>query len=228
MHLYALEYGMLGSQGVVGSGIPHAVGAAFSAKYRGTSQVAVGFLGDGAANVGSFHEGLNLASIWQLPIVFVCENNLYGLETPFQEATAGQEIAARAANYALPGVRVDGQDVLAVYEAAGTAINRARSGGGPTLLECRTYRYHGHHEGDPGSNYRSAEEVAQWRQRDPILLFRNHLLEHGFAPDELDGVEGEVAAIIRDAVEFAEASPWPPADSARTGVFATPIQPGDA
>jgi pyruvate dehydrogenase E1 component alpha subunit len=228
MHLYALEYGMLGNQGVVGSGIPHAVGAAFSAQYRGTSQVAVSFFGDGAANVGSFHEGLNLASIWKLPIVFVCENNLYGLETPFQRATAGHDIAARAANYALPGFQVDGQDVLAVYEAAGAAVDRARSGGGPTLIECRTYRYHGHHEGDPGSSYRTPEEVAQWRQRDPILLFRNRLLEHGFAPDDLDRMEREVEALIQDAVQFAAASPWPPAASATIGVFATPLRTGGA
>ena len=224
MHLYALEYGMLGNQGIVGAGITHGVGAAFSAWYRGTSQVAVAFFGDGAANVGSFHEGLNLASIWQLPIVFVRENNLYALETPVLKATAGQDIAARAASYAIPGIRVDGQDVLAVYKVAGEAITRARSGEGPTLIECRTYRYHGHHEGDPGSNYRTAEEVEEWRKRDPILLFQERLLREDLTTrNELDEIGREIEALIQDAIDFADKSPWPLPEGVDSGIFANPI-----
>lgn len=221
MHLYALDYGMLGNQGIVGAGITHATGAAFSAKYRGTSQIAVAFFGDGAANVGAFHEGLNLASIWQLPIVFVCENNQYALETPYRKSTGGQDIVARAAGYAIPGVRVDGQDVLAVYDAAGEAIALARGGGGPTLLECRTYRFHGHHEGDPGSNYRAADEIEEWRKRDPIKVFQDRLLMEGLTTSgELDEIEMETQALIQDAVHFAESSPWPSQKGVEAGVFA--------
>lgn len=227
MHLYAPEYGMLGNQGVVGAGIPHAVGAAFSAKYRATSQIAVAFFGDGAVNVGSFHEGLNLASIWRLPIVFVCENNLYGLETPMSSVTAGQDIVARAAAYAVPGARIDGQDVLAVYEAAREAIARARGGQGPTLLECRTYRFHGHHEGDPGSNYRAAGEVEEWRRRDPILLFERKLIAEGLATqNRVDEIEQEVQDLIQAAQSFAAKSPWPTQARPGEGVFANPISAG--
>ena len=154
-------------------------GAAFTAKYLGTSHVGIAFFGDGGANLGSFHEILNLAAIWKLPVVFVCENNLYATELSFLKATAGQSVAARAAGYAMPGVEIDGQDVLAVYEAAGEAIARARAGDGPSLIECRTYRYVGHHEGDPGTGYRTQEEIEEWKKRDPILLFGQHLLRDG-------------------------------------------------
>jgi TPP-dependent pyruvate/acetoin dehydrogenase alpha subunit len=183
---------MLGNQGVVGSGIPHAVGAAFSAQYRGTSQVAVSFFGDGAANVGSFHEGLNLASIWKLPIVFVCENNLYGLETPFQRATAGQDIAARAGNYALPGFQVDGQDVLAVYEAAGAAIDRACLRRRPDLSSAPTATTV--IRGRPGAAT-ARPRRSRWRRRDHScfgIASWSMVLRRGS-----DQVEREVEALSR-------------------------------
>jgi pyruvate dehydrogenase E1 component alpha subunit len=223
MHLFSKEYGLLGTNGIVGYGLHLGAGAAFTARYLGTSQVAVAFFGDGAANLGSFHEILNLAAIWKLPVVFVCENNLYATELSFLKATAGQSVATRAAGYAIPGVEVDGQDVLAVYETAGEAIARARSGDGPTLIECRTYRYVGHHEGDPGTDYRTREEIEQWKKRDPIRLFREHLLENKLATqDALDGSDKEAKAIIQDAIEFADQSPWPTPGEVATNVFATP------
>ncbi len=224
MHLYSREYGLLGTNGIVGYGIPLGAGAAFSARYRGTSQVAVAFFGDGGANIGCFHEVLNLASIWRLPVVFVCENNLYATELSFLKATAGQSIAARAASYAMPGVEVDGQDVLAVYEAAGEAIARARAGDGPTLIECRTYRYHGHHEGDPGTDYRTQEEIEAWKKRDPIQLLAKRLLGDEIATQgELDQIGSEVVTLIQDAIDFSAQSPWPSPQDVATGVFANPI-----
>ena len=225
MHLYGPEHGLLGTSGIVGPSILTGAGAAFSAKYRGTRQVAVAFFGDGAVNTGAFHEGLNLASIWDLPVVFVCENNLYGVEMPFLKATAGQSVAARAASYAMPGVEVDGQDVLAVYDAAGEAVARARSGEGPTLIECRTYRFGGHHEGDPGTDYRTSEEVEEWRRRDPILLLGEILLENQIAQaSEFDVIQSDVEALIEDAIDFADRSPWPSAEEASAKVFSNPIR----
>jgi TPP-dependent pyruvate/acetoin dehydrogenase alpha subunit len=224
MHLYALKHGLLGTNGIIGPSIVNGAGAAFSAKYRGTSQVAVAFFGDGGANLGSFHEGVNLASVQKLPLILVCENNLYSSQIRFDKDTAGKSVAARAAAYAVPGAEVDGQDVLAVYEAAGEAIARARAGEGPTLLECRTYRYRGHHEGDPGTGYRSQEEIEEWKKRDPILLFSQQLLKDKTATqDELDHIDEEVKAVIKEALDFAANSPWPSPDEATTRVFATPI-----
>ena len=221
MHLFSKEHGLLGTNGIVGYGLHLAAGAAFTAKYQGTSQVAVAFFGDGAANLGSFHEIVNLAAIWELPVVFVCENNLYATELSFLKATAGQSVAARAAGYAIPGVQVDGQDVLAVYEAAGSAIDRARSGGGPSLIECRTYRYVGHHEGDPGTDYRTQEEIDEWKLRDPILLFGRQLLErYAVDQEELDQIDGEAKRLIQDALEYAGSSPWPSPEQLATKVFA--------
>ena len=225
MHYYAPEHGLLGTNGIVGPSILIASGAAYSAKYRGTSQVAVAFFGDGAANTGSFHEGLNLAASWDLPVVFVCENNLYATELPFMEATAGQSVAARAAGYAIPGIEVDGQDVLAVYDAAGEAVARARAGKGPTLIECRTYRFGGHHEGHRLLGYRTQEEVDEWRKRDPILMFGEQLLAgQKVAQEEMDSIQTEVEAMIQDAIDFSDRSPWPAPEEAGTKVFASPIQ----
>lgn len=222
MHLYSAKYGLLGTNGIVGYGLPQAAGAAFSAKYRGTSQVGVGFFGDGAANLGIFHEILNMASIWRLPAVFVCENNLFATELPFFKATAGQSVASRAASYDMPGVEVDGQDVLAVYDAAGKAIARARADKGPTLIECRTYRYGGHHEGDPGTDYRTQDEIDEWKKRDPIELFSKRVLEAKKASqDELDRVEQEVMSRIEEAIEFAEESAWPSPEEIQTKLFTT-------
>ena len=221
MHLFSKEHGLLGTNGIVGYGLHLAAGAAFTARYRGTSQVAVAFFGDGAANLGSFHEIVNLAAIWTLPVVFVCENNLYATELSFLKATAGQSVAARAAGYAIPGVQVDGQDVLAVYEAVGTAIDRARSGEGPSLIECRTYRYVGHHEGDPGTDYRTQEEIDEWKLRDPIRLFGKRLIEeHAVRQEELDQIDEEAKRLIQDALEYADSSPWPSPEQLTTKVFA--------
>ena len=224
MHLYSKEYGLLGTNGIVGYGLPLAAGAAFTAKYLGTSQVAVAFFGDGAANLGCCHEVMNMASIWKLPVVFVCENNLYATELPFFRATAGQSVAARAAAYAMPGIQVDGQDVLAVYRAAGEAIARARSGDGPSLIECRTYRYVGHHEGDPGTDYRTREEIEEWKRRDPIALFATYLLEEKVVSQaELAAIDQEVRAEIQDAVTYADKSPWPSPEEVTARLFANPL-----
>ncbi len=223
MHLYAPDVGFLGTNGLVASGIPIAAGAGLAAKLRGSGQVAVAFFGDGASNHGAFHEGLNLAAVWNLPVVFVCENNLYATETPLRSATRNQDISSRAAAYAIPGFPVDGNDVEAVSAAAGDAIARARSGGGPTLLECRTYRFLGHHEGDPGTGYRSREEVESWKQRCPIAAERVRLLERGEATEAaLERIEQEVEAAIADAVEFALTSPLPDPAEAFRHIFPEP------
>jgi pyruvate dehydrogenase E1 component alpha subunit len=224
MHLYSEEHGLLGTNGIVGYGLHLGAGAAFTARYHGTSQVAVAFMGDGGANLGGFHEILNMAAIWKLPVVFVCENNLYATELSFLKATAGQSVAARAASYAMPGLEIDGQDILAVYEAAGEAIARARGGEGPSLIECRTYRYVGHHEGDPGTGYRTKEEVAEWKKRDPILLFSQHLLQTGTATQEvLNELDKEAKNLIQEALEFSAKSPWPSPEETTTKLFATPV-----
>ena len=220
MHLYAPDDGFLGTNGLVAAGIPVAAGAALAAKLRQTGQVALSFFGDGAVNHGAFHEGLNLAGVWNLPVVLVCENNLYATETPLWVATKNQDISSRAAAYGIPGVAVDGNDVEAVSAAAAESIARARAGGGPTLLECRTYRFLGHHEGDPGTSYRSQEEVEAWKKRCPIALEKARLLERGEASEAvLQAIEQEVEATLADAVRFAETSPLPAPAEARRHVF---------
>jgi pyruvate dehydrogenase E1 component alpha subunit len=223
MHLYSRPHGLLGSNGIVGYGLPLAAGAAFTAKYLGTEQVAVAFFGDGGANLGLFHETLNLASIWQLPMVAVCENNLYATELSFLKATAGKSVAGRAVAYNMPGVEIDGQDVLSVYQAAGEAIQRAREGDGPTLIECRTYRYVGHHEGDPGTDYRTEAEIEEWRKRDPIQLYSKRLLADSIATQaELDEIGADVQRVVQDAVDFAADSPWPATEELTARVFHNP------
>ena len=222
MHLFSADVSFLGSNGIVGPSIINGAGAAFSARFHAGNRVAVAFFGDGGVNTGSFHEGLNMAAIWELPIVFVCENNLYATEMPFQNATGGQSVAARAAAYGLPGVEVDGQDVLAVYDCAEEAIARARDGGGATLIECRTYRYVGHHEGDPGTEYRTTEEIDQWKQRDPLLLLKDRLLDQKAAsPETVERIDEEVERIVQDAIDFSNQSPWP--DPNLEDVFADSI-----
>lgn len=222
MHLYSAKYGLLGTNGIVGYSLPQAAGAAFTARYLGAANVGVAFFGDGAVNLGLFHETLNMASLWRLPAVFVCENNLFATELPFSEATAGQSVSSRGAAYDMPGVDVDGQDVLAVYDAAGAAIDRARAGEGPTLIECRTYRYVGHHEGDPGTDYRTREEIAAWKKRDPIELFSRRLVgEEKISAATLDGIEQEVSATVAAAVEFAEDSLWPAPEGVQANLFAS-------
>ena len=208
MHIYAPVWGFLGTNGIVGAGIPIGAGAALGAQLTRTGQVAVSFFGDGAVNNCAFHEGLNLAAIWDLPVVFVCENNLYATETPFQKVTRNTNVASRGAAYGIPGVSVDGNDVLAVCEVAGEAIERARSGKGPTLVECRTYRLGGHFEGDPGVGYRTREEIAEWRKRDPIAKLRSESVAAGTASrEELDLIEQEVRREVAEAYEYARSSP---------------------
>ena len=220
MHLTSVAHGAMGSYAIVGAHLPIAVGAAWSAQHRGSGQVAVCFFGDGATNIGAFHEALNLAQVWTLPAVFVCENNLYMEYTPIAEVTPIAHPAAdRAPAYGMEAAIVDGNDADEVYRAAGAAVARARSGGGPTLVEAKTYRHGGHSRTDPG-HYRPAEEVAAWLARDPIPLYRRRLLGFGIAEAALDAVEAEVLAAVDAATETAKASPPPPESALETDVFA--------
>src|SRR5262245_49268641 len=205
MHLFAPEIGLMGTSGIVGPCILQAAGAGYSFKLMKTDRVAVAFFGDGAVNNGAFHEGLNLASIWKLPVLFVCENNQFATEVPFQYAAGNSSVAPRGAAYGLPGLEVDGNDVFAVHEAAGEAIQRARTGGGPTLLECETYRARAHAEGMGDFTYRTRDEVEQWKARCPILQFRQRILKEKLAEvTELETIDREVAALAEEAHLFAE------------------------
>jgi acetoin:2,6-dichlorophenolindophenol oxidoreductase subunit alpha len=209
MHIADPSKGNLGANGIVGGGLPIAVGAAFSAKRLKTGAVAVSFFGDGANNEGAFHESLNLASVWKLPVVFVCENNLYGMSVSTARSTAVKDVAARAAAYAMPGVVVDGNDFAAVAEASFAATDRARAGEGPTLIECKTYRTKGHSRSDR-NRYRTREEIEAWRGRDPIALFETELITLGlFDRAELDAVAAAAEREVAEGVAFAEASPVP-------------------
>jgi pyruvate dehydrogenase E1 component alpha subunit len=219
MHMYAPEYGFMGTNGIVGAPIPLATGGALSAKLRKKGQVVVSFFGDGAVNSGSFHEAVNFGAVWDLPVVYVCENNLYATEMAFSRATKNTSVASRANSYCLPGVEVNGQDVMAVHDAAKKAIQKAREGGGPTLIECKTYRFVGHHEGDPGTDYRTREEVKQWKDRDPLKISRKLLLDLGVDEKELQAVDQEVESLIDRAVEFAQGSPEPSPESVNDHVF---------
>ena len=230
MHLFNPAIGLFGTNGIVAGGLPAAVGAALSARTHGKGNVVVAFFGDGAVNHGSFHESVNFATAQQAPVVFVCENNLYATATPFSRATRQTSVAARAAAYGLPGVEVDGNDVLAVREVARQAIDRARKGGGPTLIESKTYRVVGHHEGDPvAGTYRTQEELEEWKKRCPIQCFRNWLLAEGFATEkELAGAEAQVLREVEDAVVFAESAPPPDPATANDHVLAEPVNPAVA
>ncbi len=220
MHMYAPEWGFMGTNGIVGAPIPLATGGALSAKLRGSGQVVVSFFGEGAVNSGSFHEAINMGTVWDLPVVYVCENNLYATEMAFSRATKNTSVARRAESYGLPGVEVDGQDVIAVHRVAKAAIDRARSGGGPTLIECKTYRYVGHHEGDPGTDYRTRDEVQYWKELDPVTRARKLLIESKIADEgDLKAVDREVEDLIDQAVEFAENSPEPSPESVTEHVF---------
>jgi 2-oxoisovalerate dehydrogenase E1 component len=226
MHLFAPVVGLMGTSGIVGPSILQAAGAGYSFKLRKTGGVGVAFFGDGAVNNGAFHEGLNLAGIWKLPVLFVCENNEYATEVPFRYAAANPTVAGRAADYGMPGVALDGNDVLAVYAAAEEAVGRARRGEGPTLLECRTYRTRPHAEGMGDFSYRTREEVEAWKPRCPIVRLRAHLLGTSLAGErELAAVESQVAAAVEAAHRCAENAPWPEAASAATHVYAEPRMP---
>ena len=215
MHLFAPEVGMMGTSGIVGPCILQAAGAGYSFKLLNTDRVGVAFFGDGASNNGAFHEGLNMASIWKLPVLFICENNLYATEISINQSAGNPNVAERAVAYNIPGVQVDGNDVLKVYEAAREATLRARSGGGPTLIECRTYRTRAHSEGMRDAGYRSAEEVESWKARDPLKL----LVARMEAAD-VAAIEADVKAQVDAAYDFARNSPYPDPSTATTHVFA--------
>jgi pyruvate dehydrogenase E1 component alpha subunit len=207
MHLTQADHGMLGSYAIVGAHLPMAAGAAWSARLRRTSQVAVAFFGDGATNIGVFHEALNLASIWKLPVIFVCENNRYMEYTPIDEVTSVPNPAAdRAAANGMPGVLVDGNDVVAVHDAMAEAVDRARSGNGPTVIEALTYRHYGHSRTDPGK-YRPEAEVAEWMARDPLIVGRQRLLEVGATEAEIEAVDARAAETVAAASQRAQDAP---------------------
>jgi len=210
MHLFKPEVGFMGSSGIVAPCITLASGGGYTAKLMKMDRVNVAFFGDGAVNNGAFHEGINLASVWGLPVIFVCENNLYATEVAFAKATKNSSVASRGEAYGLPGIEVDGNDVVAVYEAAGEAVRRARAGEGPTLLECKTYRTRAHAEGMRDAGYRTVEEVDAWKARCPIKLLADHLLDDRVVTEaEIDAIEAEIKALAEEAVTFAEQSPWP-------------------
>jgi pyruvate dehydrogenase E1 component alpha subunit len=212
MHLAAFSVGSLGESGIVGSGLPVAVGAGLSARLRRTTQVCLCFFGDGAANSGPFHESINLAAVWKLPVIFLCENNGYAVSVRQAQSTSVSDIAQRATAYAIPGILVDGQDVSAVYEATTTAVSRARAGSGPTLIEAKTYRFRAHAEfgGLADMERRSAEEVARWQARDPINIFVNQLEESArLAGEVIAKIRAEVKAEVEDAVTYAHQSSAP-------------------
>jgi pyruvate dehydrogenase E1 component alpha subunit len=212
LHLADFAVGSLGESGIVGSSIPISAGAALASKVLGRSSVSLAFFGDGAANQGVLYEAMNMAGVWKLPVVFLCENNQYALSTPAHTVTSGA-IAERAAGFGMPGVRVEnGQDVLEVYEAVRTAVDLARAGEGPSLVEVMTYRYNEHSEGlRLGNDYRNEEERRQWLERDPIALFRQHLRADGVTDEQLDALDAEVLAEVDEAVRFTNASPYPDA-----------------
>lgn len=225
LHLADFAVGSLGESGIVGSSIPIATGAALSSKVLGNDRVALAFFGDGAANQGCLYEAMNISGAWDLPVVFLCENNQYALSTPAHTVTSGV-IADRAAGFGMPGVRVeDGQDVLAVFEAVTTAVERARRGEGPSLVEVVTYRFNEHSEGlRLGTDYRDADERATWLERDPIVLFRRHLVSEGVATDEeMDQLEAEVMAEVDESVRFTDDSPYPDPSIAFKDLYTEPI-----
>ena len=209
MHIADFGAGMLGANGIVGAGIPIAAGAGLSCKAKYPGRVSVAFFGEGAANEGAFHEGINLAAVWRLPVIFVCENNLYNFSVHYRKTMLIDNVADRAPSYGIPGRVVDGMDLRAVYSAAAEAVKRARQGEGPTLLECKTYRFVGHSRFEP-AGYRSKEEVEDWKKKDPISTFRAWLHESLKVPEtEFDRVDKTVAKEIEEAVAFAEQSPDP-------------------
>jgi pyruvate dehydrogenase E1 component alpha subunit len=222
MHIADFSIGMLGCSGVVGGGIPLATGAGLAAKFNKSDQVAVAFFGDGATNQGSFHESLNLAAIWKLPVLYVCENNQYAESTLASEVIATKTVAERAAAYGIPGICVDGTDVLCVCEASRAAVERARKGQGPTLLECVAFRWEGHYVGD-SATYRPKGTLEEYKKNDPIAKLKARLQQEGIMSEsELVKIEGETASQIEEAVKFAQESAWPDPQSALMDVFVSP------
>ncbi len=221
MHICDLDLGMLGANGIVGGGVPIAVGAGFANKYRGSDRVSVVFFGDGASNIGAFHEAANMAAALSLPVLFVCENNEYGEFTPRDRTMAITDVVDRAAGYGMPGAIVDGMDVVAVWEAANEAVSRARRGEGPSFIEAKTYRFYNHHGVQTlGMKYRSDDELEQWKQRDPIELFEDRLAAAGVLDaDGAQAVHAAAEADIEAAIAFAEESPLPDPDSLLVDVY---------
>src|ERR1700754_3462850 len=220
MHLTSAEHGVMGSYAIIGAHLPIACGAALRAQYKGDKDVTVCFFGDGTTNIGAFHEALNFAAIWKLPVVFVCENNLYMEYTPIADMTAVKDPAAgRASAYGLEPIIVDGQDADAVYRVAKKAFDKARSGGGPSLIECLTYRYSGHSRADP-AKYRPEGELERWKQRDPIKIYRERLEQFGIAEEVIVKIEEETARMVDAATEACKAAPPPSMDLLTTDVYA--------
>lgn len=222
MHIMALDKGILGANGIVGGEIPIATGAGFSAKYLGTKKVAISFFGESASNEGTFHESLNMAAAWKLPVIYVIENNLYGISVDIRDVTNTVDIADRGKAYNIPGVVVDGMDVTAVHQVADEAVKRARNGEGPTLIECKAYRWQGHHVGDPGvyRERKNPEEKAEWMERCPIKNLRERLLENTFSEAQIQKMEAAVEEEVQMAVTFAQESPYPNPSEAMSDIFA--------
>ena len=221
MHIADFSKGILGANGIVGAGIPIATGSAYSAKVRGTDQVTVAFFGDAASNQGTFHESINMAAAWNLPVIYVCENNLYGISVDIRKVTNTKDIATRAMAYDIPGIVVNGNDVLEVYRVTKESMERARKGEGPTLIECKTYRWKGHHLGDPGVVYRSESEMKWWKENCPIKTFQERLIKEKIASkEELNLIEKGTKKMIKEALDFAIQSPYPDKKKAYEDLFA--------
>lgn len=219
MHLCDVSVGLLPTMAIVGAGIPVAAGAGLTAQVKGTDDAAIAIFGDGASNIGAFHEGINLAAIWKLPVVFICENNLYGEYSPIKTTTAIDDIAGRAASYGIPGVIVDGQDVDVVHKAVDEALAHARSGAGPILLEMKTYRFAGHSRADTGP-YRPEGELDRWLERDPIKLYAARLIENGDLTEaDVDGLTDQAKAMVEETVEQSLASPVPDVSAMFTNIY---------
>jgi 2-oxoisovalerate dehydrogenase E1 component len=220
MHLFSPEVGLLGTTGIVGPNILQATGAGYAFKMLKTDKVSVGFFGDGAMNNGAFHEGVNMAAIWDLPVVYVCENNMYATEVPFEYSTKNQNVAERARTYGIDAVAVDGNDVIAIWEAARVAVERARAGSGPSLIEARTYRTRPHAEGMRDAGYRTNDEIEAWKTRDPITALKARVLAEDIAAEsDFDAIDADLTAIVAEALKFAETSPFPDPSTATKFVY---------
>ncbi len=223
MHVSDIEIGNLGANGIVGAGIPIATGAALALKLQGRKQVVVCFFGDGAANTGSFHEGINLASVYSLPVVFVCENNCYAISSPVTKTFCISNISDRAQSYGIPGISIDGMDVIGVYEAMRNAAERARKGGGPSFIECMTYRFKGHYIGDPGV-YRTKQELEEWLKKDPIERLKKSLKRNKILGEkDIQKIEAAAMAKVKEAEAFALDSPEPDAEEAFDAVYTSTV-----
>jgi TPP-dependent pyruvate/acetoin dehydrogenase alpha subunit len=220
MHLTSTEHGVMGSYAIIGAHLPIACGAAWRAQYKGDKDVSVCFFGDGTTNIGAFHEALNFAAVWKLPVIFVCENNLYMEYTPIGDVTAVEHPAAdRASAYGLPRIVIDGNDADVVYRAARDAYDKARAGQGPSLIECMTYRHSGHSRADP-AKYRPEGELEKWKERDPLKIYRERLQQFGIGDDVIAKIETDVKRIVDEATEACKAAPMPPLDLLTTDVYA--------